>query len=94
MFAGTGNGNDIEQLEVVKAHNVEQGCGGTLFDRLTDPLIKLLLRQAQSGFNIFDTLFGKGIIPTFGNEGDLIFQIVHAIVDRRCRQHQHLGFHS
>ena len=85
MFAGTSNGHNIKQLEVIEAHNVEQVCGGTLFNRFTDPLVKLLLGTSQSGFNIFDALFGKGIIPTFGNKSDLIFQIVHAIVDRRCR---------
>jgi hypothetical protein len=34
----------------------------------------LLLGKPQSGFNIFNTLFGKGIVPTFSNEGDLIFR--------------------
>ena len=46
VLTGARNGDDIQQLEIVEAHRIQQGSHTAAFRRLLDPLVELLLRQA------------------------------------------------
>ncbi len=57
-------------------------------------MIKLGLGFFQGDFYAADALCFKGGVLPFGDEGDLVFQVVHPVIDRCCREHQYFGFHT
>ena len=52
------------------------------------------LRLPDGGLDAGYAELAQSKIIALGHEGDLVFQICEAVVDRGGRQHQHFGFHA
>src|SRR3546814_2376369 len=59
-----------------------------------EPAVELPLRLADGRLDARNTVLDQGNVTAFGHEGDLVLEVGQPVVDRRCRQHQHLGFHA
>lgn len=96
MPAAASDGNAIQQLKEVKIEGLEQRLCRALTDGQLAPGIECGLCTAEDlinrvrGIQLFVDLGGIPLI----SQGELIAQISKAIVDRCCREHQHLGLHA
>ena len=94
VLARTGDGQQIEQLEVIEAEHFQEMCRTAFRVLQGKPAIELKLRLPDRRFNACDAVTGKRRIVGFGHEGDLVLEIRQAVVDRRGREHQHTGLDS
>ena len=93
VLARAGDGQQIEQGEIVEAQHLDQPSrrASRLFQ--IQPAVELLLRLARRASMLRDAVLQQGGIVALGDEGDLVAQVGQAVVDRRGREHQHPGFH-
>ena len=91
MPPGAGNGEMIQQGEVVKTQHFHQ-LGGCLFSVVQcQPAVELRLRLAGRGLDAGDAVLHQGSVIPLCDKGDLVAQVGQAIVDRRGRKHEHAG---
>ena len=91
MLARAGDGEQIEQGEVVEAEHLDQPRRGAFGLVEIEPAVELLLRQARGAVDAADAMIQQGRVVTLGGKGDLVAQVGQAVVDRRGREHQHAG---
>jgi hypothetical protein len=94
MFARPGNCEQIQQLEVIKIQRVEQPGGSAFLGVQTQPLVKACLGVTQRLFQAGNTCGIQGVVPAFGDERNLIFQVVHPAVHWRGREHEYFGLYA
>ena len=93
MLSRAGDGEHVEQLEIVEPEHIHEAGGPPVSLSQIKPPVKLTLGLTDRGFDAGDAMTGKSHIVPFRHEGDLILQVSKPVVDRRRRQHQHLGLH-
>ena len=89
MAARTGDGEQVEQREVVEAQHLDQPRGGTLALVEIEPAVELLLCQPRRSVDAADTVCDQRRIVALGRKGDLVAQIGQAIIHRSGREHKH-----
>jgi hypothetical protein len=93
VLARPGDGQQVEQLEVVEAEHLDEDAGRA-FAPPSEPAVELLLRLRTVAFDAVDAVIGSAVSFALGDEGDLVLEIGEAVVDRRGREHQHAGLHA
>ena len=91
MFAGAGDGQQVEQLEIVEAEHVHEPRRTPLRVFQGEPTVELELRLPDRGLDAGDAMVEQGGVVAFGDEGDLVFEVGEAVVDRRGGEHQDAG---
>ena len=81
MLARAGDGEQIEQGEIVETEHLDEPRRGALAFIEIEPAIELLLRQARGAVNTADTVTQQSSVVTLGGKGDLVAQVRHAIID-------------
>ena len=89
VLARPGDGQQIEQREVVEPEHLDQPRRRALGVIEIEPAIELLLREPRGAVDAGDTVLEKRRVVAFGRERDLVAQVGHPVVDRRGREHQH-----
>ena len=90
VLAGTGDGEQVEHLEVVKIERFEKALSGSLLGIEPQPGIEPCLGLAKGLLDTRDAVVVEGVVLALGDERNLILQVVHAAVDGRGGEHQHL----
>ena len=92
----TCDGQGIEEFEEIEVEQVEQALRGSFFRFEAAPGVEGLLGAAEdlvdSGFGLELGIHRFG--PAFVGEGQLVAQVVEAVVDRRCREHEDFGLNA
>ena len=96
VLAGAGNGHGVQQFEEVEIQTVEERFRSALLGRKFAPGVELPLRLTE---NLVDGVCGgKFFVPLFCSplvgQGDLVLEVVEAVVHRSRRKHQHFGTDS
>ena len=94
MLSGTGNGEKIQQFEIVKIQSLQQRLGGSFAVVQIQPRIEACLSHFQRLFYAGDTVGLQRVVFCLNDKSDLVFQIVHPVVYRRRRKHKHFGFNT
>jgi len=89
-----GDRHEVEQLEIILVHHVHETLHRALRVREVLPLVENELRPPQRRLDTRDALLQKCVVLALGDERDLILDVVHAIVDRRGREHQDARLHA
>ena len=89
MAARTGDGEQVEQREVVEAQHLDQPRGGTLALVEIEPAVELLLCQPRRGVDTTYALADQRRIVALGRKGDLVAQVRQAVIYRGGREHKH-----
>ena len=87
MLAAASNRDSVQQLEVTQIHHFYKSIGSALLVRQLRPTVEHQLCLAQNVLNAGNTYLGERVVLTLSNKSNLVFDIVHPIVDRRCGQH-------
>ena len=92
VLAAAGDGEHVQQLEVVSVHRVDKALGGALLVWQLAPLVEARLGLAA---HLGDGLDAVGVcqvgVISLGDELDLVAQVEQAVVHRRGREHEDLG---
>ena len=91
VLARAGDGQQVEQREVVEAEHLDQARRRALGVVEIEPAVELLLRQPRRAVDAGDAVLEQRRVVALGGEGDLVPQVGQAVVDRRGREHQHRG---
>ena len=96
MLARACDGHAVQQLEEVEVQRVQDGACGALCRGQPGPGVEGSLRATEDFFDALASLqlLAKRLRFAFVGQGELIPQVVEAVIDRRGRQHQHLGLHA
>jgi len=94
MLSGPGNGENIQQFEIVKIQSFQQGLCGSFAVVQIQPRIEARLSHFQCLLDAGNTVGLQRVVFCLNDKGDLVFQVVHPVVYRRSRKHQHLGFYA
>ncbi len=94
MLSGSGNGEEIQQFEIVKIQSLQQGFGGSFAVVQIQPRIEARLSHFQRLLDAGNTVGLQCVVFCLNDKGDLVFQVVHPVVYRCRRKHQHLGFYA
>ena len=94
MLSRPGDGQHVEQFEVIEAKHIHEAGWPTFGLAKIKPAVELPLRLADRSFDAGDAMARQRHIVTLSNECDLIFEVGQPIVDRRRRQHEHFGLHA
>ena len=89
VLARAGDGQQVEQREVVEAQHLDQPRRRALGVVEIEPAVELLLREARGAVDAADAVLEQRRVVALGGEGDLVAQVGHAVVDRRGREHEH-----
>ena len=96
MLAGARNCDAVKHFKEVKIQRAKQIVRRALLDFQLAPGVEGLLRLAEdfiNGFCCGELAVDQSCIALI-SQGELIAQVGKAVVHRRCREHQDLGFHS
>ena len=91
VLARPGDGQQVEQLEVVEAEHVDEPRGRPFGIFQSEPAVELKLRLPHGRFDAGDSVFDQRHVVAFGDEGDLVLEVGEPVVDRRGREHQNAG---
>ena len=94
MAARAGDGEPVQQHEVVEAQHVDQARRGPVAVIEVEPAVELLLGQSGGAVDTGNTMIDQGRIVPLGGEGNLIAQVGQAVVDRCGGQHEHPRLHA
>ena len=94
VLAGTGDGQQVEQLEVVEAEHVQETWRLALGVLQSEPAIELKLRLANRCLDAGNAVVVQRRVVRLGDEGDLVLEVGEAVVDRRGRKHEDAGLHA
>ncbi len=89
MAARTGNGQVIQQGEVVEAEHFDQLARRALGIHHGQPAVELDLGLACGLLDAVDAVLHQRGVVALGNESDLVLQVSQTVVDGCGRQHQH-----
>ena len=92
VFSGTGNSQQIQNLEVAEIQAIDQLFHGAGFNWSFEPFIETGLGLLQGVGDVSNAMLLQGVVIPFGDKKNLVLQVVQAVVDRRGREHQHFGF--
>ena len=94
VLARPGDRDTVEQFEEVEIELGQDCFGSPLFRGQFRPAIERGLGSAEDFFNAGCgvQLLGKNVRLTFIGEGQLVAQVIEAVVDRGRRQHEDFGF--
>src|SRR5690606_4508347 len=79
VFSGPGDGQQVEQSEVVEPQHLHQFRRRALGLRQFEPAVELLLRQARGAVDAADAVLQQCRIVTLRHEYNLIAQVGHAV---------------
>src|SRR5271165_419846 len=91
MLAGAGDGQQVEQLEVVEAEHVQETRRLTLSILQSEPAVELKLRLANRCLDAGNAVGVQSHIVSLGDESDLVLQVGEAVVYRRGGEHEDAG---
>src|ERR1039457_4607494 len=91
MPARAGNGEQVEQLEVVEAEHLDEARRGAVHFLGSKPAVELKLGLADGGLDTGDALIEKCRVVALSDKGDLVFQVGEAVIDRRGGENQNAG---
>ncbi len=91
MFTRTGNGQHVQQLEVVEPQHLRQHVLAASGVGQVQPLVELGLGQADGGLDAGNALIDESPVVALGDEGDLVLEVGQPVVHRRGGEHQHPG---
>ena len=86
--AGAGDGQQVEQLEVVEAEHVQETRRLTLGILQSELAVELKLRLANRCLDAGNAVGVRSHIVRLGDEGDLVLEVGEAVVDRRGGEHE------
>jgi len=92
VLARAGDGQQVQQLEVVEAKHFDQASRGAQVIIHIEPAIELLLRPPGGVVDAGDALVQQRSVDALGGECDLIAQVGEPVVHRGGGQHQHARF--
>ena len=96
MLSGAGNRHAVQKLKEIKIEHPEQRVRRALFWLQVAPFVESALCLTEdfiNGFLRVQLLFEHFRVALVGQR-KLIAQIEEAIVDRRCRKHQHFRLYA
>ena len=96
MLTRASNRYGVEHFKEIKTKAVEQCLSSTLLGRKFAPVVESSLCLAENivnGVLSFEKSVDVRHVALVG-ESKLILQVIKAVVDRRCRQHQYLCLDS
>ena len=96
VFSASSDSHRVKHLEKVETQRLQQLFGRPCFQRQVYPFIVSPLRLTENlidGFFRFQQRVDFGSIA-FVSQLQLVFQVIKAVIDRRSREHQHLGLHA
>ena len=85
MLSRPGDGQHVEQFEVIEAKHIHEAGWPTFGLAKIKPAVELPLRLADRSFDAGDAMARQRHIVALSNECDLIFEVGQPIVDRRRR---------
>jgi len=93
---GAGDGDRIQKLEEVEIKRRENSRWGPLLGREVRPCVEGRLRPAEDQIDVPLGLELRFEIfrLAFVSKSELVLQVIEAIVDRGCREHQHFRAHA
>ena len=94
VLARAGEGNQVEQGEVVEAQHLDQAGGGARLLGEIQPALELELGLADGPVQAGDAVLAQGVVVALGDEGDLVLQVGEAVVDRGGGEHEHPRLHA
>ena len=89
VLARAGDGEQVEECEVVEAEHLDQAGRRALGFVEVEPAVELLLCKTRGAVDAADAVIEQSRVVAFGGEGDLVAQVGQAVVDRRGREHEH-----
>ena len=94
VAARAGDRHEVEQLEIVLVHHVDEALHRALGVGEVLPLVKDHLRAPQRRLDARDALLQKCVVLALRDERDLVLDVVHAVVHRRRGEHEHARLHA
>ncbi len=91
VLARAGDGEQVEEGEVVEAEHVDEARGRSFGFVEGEPAVELLLGQAGGAVDAADAVVEEGGVVALGDEGDLVAQVGQPVVHRCGGEHEHPG---
>ena len=88
VLAGAGDGQEIQQREVIETEHVHEPGRFAVGLLQCQPAVELKLGLPDGGFDAGDAVFNEGRVVTLGDEGDLVLEIGESVVDWGGREHE------
>ncbi len=87
MLAWTGNGELIQQSEIIKTKHLDEAWWCFLSFFQIQPAVELFLRKSGGAVDTGNAVLQEGSIIPLGGKGYLVTQVSEAVIDRSGRKH-------